>query len=350
MNDDIKRALGSALDTSGPPPVVDIDALERAGSRMARRRALSMAGGATAAIAAVTAGVLAMTSVFAGADPNPTTPENDTAATTAPLEFPELDPDRVYMWSGIGPNETDDTSIELRAALVAYLDTRYPDWQAIGSDDGQEVLIDPSSATVLDFGRIPSGLMEMPVDLPDVIDLDDFEVVLEAPIYQFVDSLGDPLARYSGVGVALDGTGETVDSLTIAAMPAGSYLEGNDEANVDYTQPINGHLLRGCETFDITDAHEGTGDDRRFSFDCDTVTVDGLTIERVTDRETYTAGDVTIVRHTVVVHQPNGTAMRISVAASQPIGWEQGQGAPESPSISLDDLTDLAMALPVIDF
>jgi len=179
--------------------------------------------------------------------------------------------------------------------------------------------------------------------------------VHEQPVYRFrypgaVNE--DTLHVYSGIQIAVDGSGaDQIDLLRVALYPAGGFRIGYDPSRDSQDSPVNGYLVKGCDTYDKTDAHEETtADDRRFSFDCTESTgPNGERIFAVASHVTYLDADLTYTIHTVVVHRTDGTAVVVSDTATPGFNWSQGKPTSATTSgLSIEALTGLALAVPIV--
>lgn len=75
----------------------------------------------------------------------------------------------------------------------------------------------------------------------------------------------------------------------------------------------------------------------------------GERILQVAHHETYLDVDRTFTLHTVVVYRSDGTAVVLSATARPGLNWTQGSGTvPTTPGLSLDALTSLALAVPLV--
>jgi hypothetical protein len=350
MND-IKTLLDRA--SSAPLLAFDADEVVARGRARLRRRRVGLAGGVAVGVAAAVAAGLALTSTVG--------PTHQIGGPPSGPRYtlPDLDPGVHYYWHSQG-RANDATAAQLSEAVVDYLAANLATAKVVAygpdfEDDGatyRRRLVSPGSPDS------PLRLSRYTNELVTLSDPGSAAAYVE-PVYRLWES-GTPRAeddsvstldQLSGAELALDGSGQDqIDLLRVALFPAGGYRSGVDPAKMGARRPSDGYLVEGCETYDVTDAHKGTADDRRFSFDCvESTGSRGERVVAVAAHETYLRGGARFTLHTVVVYRTDGTAVVVSDTPRPGLDWEQGGGrVPGAPGLSLDDLTDLALALPLV--
>lgn len=362
MTDDIKVLLDHASSAS-PLKAFDIDTVVRRGRGRARRRRLGLAGGGLFGVAALTAATIGLSSVIApqtGAAPEQVGGTQPPAKT---YTLPELDPAKKYYWRSYDwksqPRVDDATAAELTDALRSYLAEHFPQLKVIQYGPEEELFTNPDGSS---YPRAKAKLVA-PDDEQSPFRVSRYtnrlvteggQIVHEQPVYRVryasEAANGDTLDFLSGAEIAVDGSGvDQTDLLRVALYPAGGFRIGYDPSQDGWRDPVNGYLIKGCDTYDVTDAHEGTTDDRRFSFDCTESTgPNGERILAVAFHETYLDADVTSTINTVVVYRTDGTAVVVGDTPRPGLNWRQGQPAPETPGLTIEALTGLALAVPIV--
>lgn len=199
----------------------------------------------------------------------------------ATYTLPELDPAGTYHWRSRG-REDDATAAELTDALRNHLAEHSPQLRVVQRGPESDPITDPGTGEVsgityqvklvaLDDGQSPFRVARYTNRLV----AEGGQVVHEQPVYRLWydrDAQRDDeetLGFLSGAEIAVDGPGvDQTDLLRVALYPAGGFRSGYDPGQDGRRDPVNGYLVKGCDTYDVTDAHEGPTDDRRFSFDC----------------------------------------------------------------------------------
>jgi len=358
MTDDIKVLLDQASSAS-PLKAFDIDTVVRRGRDRARRRRLGLAGGGLVGVAALTAATVGLSSVIA-----PQTGSAPAQVGTQPpaktYTLPELDPSETYHWRSYDGGVDDATAAELTDALQNYVVMHFPQLRVIKYGPEEETFTNPDGSS---YTRDKARLLA-PDDEQSPFRVSRYtsrlvtesgQIVHEQPVYRFrypgaVNE--DTLDVWSGLDIAVDGSGaDQIDLLRFALYPAGGFRTGYDPAQDGERHAVNGYLVKGCDTYDVTDAHEGTTeDDRRFSFDCTESTgPNGEQIVAVALHETYLEGDLTITFNTVVVHRTDGTAVVVGDTPRPGFNWRHGQPTSATTSgLSIEALTGLALAVPIV--
>jgi len=363
MTDDIKVLLDQASGAS-PLEAFDIDTVLRRGRGRARRRRLGLAGGGLFGLAALTAATVALNSALAPQTGSAPGQVGNTQPPAKTYTLPELDPAKTYHWRSYDWNSQggvdDATAAELTDALRNYVAEHLPELKVIQYGPGEETFTNPDGSS---YTRTKAELLA-PDDEQSPLRFSRYtnrlvteggQIVHEQPVYRFrypgaVNE--DTLDFWTGVQIAVDGSGaDQIDLLRVALYPAGGFRIGYDPAQDGRRHAVNGYLVKGCDTYDVTDAHEGTTeDDRRFSFDCTESTgPNGERIFAVAFHETYLEADVTLTVNTVVVHRTDGTAVVVSDTATPGFNWSQGQPTSATTSgLSIEALTGLALAVPIV--
>jgi hypothetical protein len=357
MSGDIKCLLDRAA-TASPPWVLDSDAVVARGRERTRRRRVGLASGAVVGIATVTAATLALTSMLApstGATPPTGPPPIGT--------LPELDPNQHHYWASSG-REDDEVGAELTGSLVDFLAEHLPevkvlqygpDFESDGFTYKVRLVAPGAEGSLFGMARYTNDL----VSSDPLVGRAAPPPAFSAPVYRLRSNVATgpdedtegTLGHLSGIEVAVDGVGEDqLDLLRIALFPEGSYRGGYDPAKWGAREGSNGYLVEGCEAYLVTDAHEGTEDDRRFDFDCDESTgPSGERVVTVAAEETYLAHWISYTINTVMVYRTDGTAVVVSDTARPGRHWKQGSSrAPNTPSLDLNELTAIALAMPLV--
>ncbi|MEV0650379.1 hypothetical protein AB0I28_34480 [Phytomonospora sp. NPDC050363] len=369
MTEDLKIMLDHASEQS-PPHALDTDTVVKRGRNRVRRRGLALVGGAALSVAAVTAVSVAVASSLPTAPKAEETPPVAAAEPPPDYTLPDLDPDGRFEWNSA--ERTDDaTGAQLTAALTAYFAGHHPEakvarWGPEKTDvNGNNFsyvrnlaeLTEPQST--FQVSRYTNQLIDAEVELdlenPDL----ESRVVYTAPVYRLwnggelrtdVDT-GATIGRATGAPIAFDGEGaDQLDDLQVALFPPGGYRTGHDATKDSIGDPGNGHLVEGCDDHDVKGHHGGPGTE--VTYRCDELAgPNGERITTVAARETYKQDGTTLALNTVVVIRTDGTALVVTDSPTTGMEWTQGSGdGPGGPALDLDELTELALAVPLVSF
>jgi hypothetical protein len=374
MTDDIEILLDRA--SSAPLRAFDADDIVARGRAGLRRRRIGLGGAAAAGVAAVSVAALALTSTLGAG----TSPRSGVGGQPGPAyTLPELDPDTAYYWHS-RDRQDDAASARLTEALVGHFAANLPQAKVVayGPDfqpDGSTYrtrLVSPGApdsplrvsrytnelVAARGTGSVADGTVQdgewptfTPVDPPEPVHEQPVYRLRESAAVQVEDDTAFTLNHLAGTEVAFDGSGkDQTDLLRIALFPTGGYRAGYDPAQIGAREPSDGYLVEGCETYDVTSAHQGTADDRRFSFDCrESTGPSGERVVSVAAHETYVSAGATFTINTVVVRRTDGTALVVSDTPQPGLDWKQGRDrVPGQPALTLGELTRLALALPLV--
>ena len=358
MTTDIKSLLDRAS-ASPPPWVLDSDTVVARGRNRARRRRVGLASGAVVGVAATVALASLLAPPTGAAPPASAIPTSPTAPRVDTL--PDLDPNDHFIWSSRG-REDDAVGATLTESLVDHFADHLPgakvvqygpEFEADGSTYKATLVTPGAPGSLFGIARYTNSLVSWAPVGPEAP-----VPAFSAPVYRLrttvaadADDAMTTLDHLAGIEIAVDGVGEDqLDLLRIALFPAGSYRSGTDPVRQGMRQPLDGYLVEGCEAYLVTDAHQGTEDDRRFDFDCDEST--GPLDERVVTvaaEETYLAHWISYTINTVVVYRTDGTAVVVSDTPQPGRHWKQGSSrAPGTPGLDLNELTAIALTVPLV--
>ena len=131
---DLKHIFDGALKNEPPAGELDLDTLEQAGRRHVRRRRMGIAGAVTTGVAAVTAAALIIPGAPFGADGSPTQNAHpaaeqgeDTPQEQPEFPFPELDPDRKYVFHPSADGESTAETEKLTAIFWDFMAANVPE-------------------------------------------------------------------------------------------------------------------------------------------------------------------------------------------------------------------------------
>ncbi|GAA4892240.1 hypothetical protein LX16_2040 [Stackebrandtia albiflava] len=220
MTEDLRERIDAEL--PDPPFTIDVDETVARGRRIRYRRR------AVTAVAAVTASVIAVTVIALAGDALPTAapPADEADVTSAPepepqpwLTLPELDPDKEYEWFDEGAVTKTDATDAYSAALLEFLDLRYPGHEHPDTSSGTSV--EPVGEEAPEFFRVTRQLMELTWSGPD--DGYDPRPVHLQPLYTLGYASGNDIQTPAYIKPEATGGFE---ELAVEIWPAGGYTEG----------------------------------------------------------------------------------------------------------------------------
>lgn len=358
MTEDLKILLDEASSSGSPPMAFSADDVVTEGRRRAHRRtALAGSGLAVLTALAVGAGVVLN---GGGGGPSPVVAGSPSESYSSPApQYSQPVPDgKTVGWNSYWVRQ-DATGTAISDALAAKLKELYPDvrnvlWGpgATPADENTKTLVDPASHdSSFRVDRFEAALVESFYG-------EQAPPTNTVPIYRSWSGMtwpapeiwegGPPFDTNVGIQLVLDGKSRTeVEALRVSVFPKGTYVEGFDDSPAASRDPKGGHLVSGCDDQSIKGQH-GDGD-TSVTFECGEFIgpngEQGLTAER-----TIWWGGRAFIDRTAVLYRADGTAVVIGASASPPLDWKQGQRFDETPGLGMDDVTELALAVPPVTF
>ena len=351
---DIKRLFDEALQDEPTPSALDMDALERVGRGKVRRRRLGMAG---SGVAVVTAAALILPGALTGWGETANDHAQGQAATGGQqsqeqpeFPYPELDPDRKYLYANQDSTGTTAETEELTTAYWEYMSENVPGLTVYNINAPSNPPVNPDhypeiKRAVSDLWLLPEDT-KYPQEYHRSSDLQE-KTGYERPIYWLSASDYSNDLWFSGDG------DEAYSTMQISIHPKGSFeTEPKSYPDGSPKKAVDPHLLTGCEDQVITPGPKTIATD----YDCSTMTgPDGEDVQ-VVEYSVWTGADQEYLAEktvAVAVTLDNGNAVRIehSLMGGSLIDGEDHVHGP-SPIIDMDprfdaeQLVDLAVNLP----
>ncbi|GAA4896021.1 hypothetical protein LX16_1428 [Stackebrandtia albiflava] len=357
MNDDIKNLFQRAVDDEPPAKNLDLDGLEKRGSRALSRRRWGAAGAGAVGVAAVTAVALVLPGALGGAPADgtetpvtlPAAEDGEETTTTQPeFPFPELDPDRKYMWDS-GDDEETAATAELTEAFWDHMTTEYSDMGVIDIETGYDELLEPEDFPAMSRSENELYLLKLENDYPYGYSYSDREssTGYVVPMY----GLNPAVGTYGTLWLTFGGEGSPLHHMDLTVHPKGSY----DATPMSYPESVSGtpvppHLLAGCE--DVTAKGQA---ERNWTvdYDCSEATgPNGEHIQQLSSTLITQDGFVSNKMNAVIVTLPNGNAVVVQSSITPNVfGGEHGDVVDITdvePELDFEELAALALALPQV--
>ncbi|ADD45601.1 hypothetical protein [Stackebrandtia nassauensis] len=360
MNDDIRGTLSRAMPPDLPAPRIDLDTLEQEGEKLVKRRRFGLTGMASTGVAVVAALALTLpTALVSGAEQDDAAGNGEQKA----YPLPDLDPDEIYGWIGIDDEKQTEATKELTEEFWAYLTQKYPDLKVHnenyveddsgddsgddpgddptgGPDENQEKYLEPEDYPTFLRGENSLATVKDAVkdEWPDVQGsaiMDEDPSGYTKPVYGMPTEEG----LTGAIRTDLKKDAAFIDAFDISVHPKGSFGDGAKSIPGHPGRgPLLPYLAEGCE--DEVGPGKTENDTEGYEYDCEESTVPGggkvHKIEQTANGGEEAPDEIAHRVNTVIVTLANGNAVVIN---------DMAEGDHE-PTMSTDELTELALALP----
>ncbi|GLZ77426.1 hypothetical protein Afil01_22330 [Actinorhabdospora filicis] len=318
MTDFIRDALDRQLDAAAPPSGLTSGGLTHLGRRRVLRKRLGLTGVTAVLLAAAVTGGLAL----APGTPDPGVHAATTTQADYPLPVPQ--PGVEYRWQPGNSDITENQATrELSAALWPLIDA-VPNATPVAYDSNGQVVGAPLTASTF-----PSFTRRT-----DRIDADGVPTGYERPVYtQFHWLKFDGMIR--------------PDVFSVSYRPKGSYEFGGASDPDNPTMPDWRHVAESCGHMEYAFRGEpGWVSDTT----CAELTGPGGERIMTMGQTTVAPGGITSYSRSVMIQTPDGNLRLVQDFGPTPTvyGSDTPDIADPRPGLSLERLTELALALPAV--